>query len=227
MPSNRNLRIKKNAKLQALRFFWFGALCFTTNARLRSQLGRTCFPHKTGKSPKTNASPLRKALTEIEKGVGPALFALLVHAARGVVFGNDVCRARRYADHRRMRLNVVQNHAARADFRARAYRYVADKLCARADENAGTHLRVPVARLVASSAEGHLVQNRNVVFHYARFARHEGRRMVEQYARSESGRRMDVHGENLAAQALEVLRQVPPVVVPQPMRHAVDIIGCI
>ena len=82
-----------------------------------------------------------------------------------------------------------------------------------------------VARFVARPAEGYLVENRNVVLDDARFARHKRRCVVEHYSAAEARRRMDVHAENFARNALQIVRQSLAVGVPEPVRNAVGCYG--
>ena len=84
---------------------------------------------------------LRRDFPEVDRilrkrGVGEKkrrLLNALVHVGGGVFLGRRADPPRGDARNGRMRRDVVENYASRADFRAPAYCDIADELCARAD----------------------------------------------------------------------------------------------
>ena len=92
---------------------------------------------------------------------------------------------------------------------------------ARADQYAGADDRVPVAGVFPRAAQRHLVKDRDIVLDDRCLADDEGGRVVEQDATADARRRMDVGGENLGGNALQIKRQPAPPVPPQLVADAV------
>src|SRR5690554_69437 len=102
-------------------------------------------------------------------------------------------RARRIADHRRVRLNRMQHNAAGADLRAFAYLDVAKDLRPGADHHATADLRVAVAAFLAGTAQGHALENRNVVAHHGGLANDDTGAVVQHDAAADPAGRVDVY----------------------------------
>src|SRR4051794_26790351 len=102
-----------------------------------------------------------------------------------------------------MRRYVPQNDATGANFCPPPDLDIAQDLGARTDEHAAPHLRVPITRLLTRPAQRDFVQQRYVVFHDGGLADDDARAVVNQYARANPGRRMDVDPECLRDSILE------------------------
>ena len=79
--------------------------------------------------------------------------------------------------------------------------------------------------LLAGPPERHVLEHGDIVLHDRRRADHQARGMVEEDAPPDPRRRMDVGLEHLGRAALEVEREILPVVAPQPMGEPVGLDG--
>jgi hypothetical protein len=117
--------------------------------------------------------------------------------------------------------HVDEHQGPGPDLGAVADADVAEQDGAGADEHAVADLGVAVADGGAGAAQGDAVQDGDVAADAGRLAHHQARGVVEQHARPDGRRRVDVHVKHLRHPALHQKRQRLPVVLPQPVRHPV------
>ena len=96
---------------------------------------------------------------------------------------------------------------------------IAKDLGARANQNAMPDLRVAVAGFLACSSERNPLQDRHVVFDHCGLADYEPRRMIEEYALADPGRRIDVDREHGRRPTLQIEREVAPTRLEHGMRQ--------
>src|SRR5690606_17846569 len=106
--------------------------------------------------------------------------------------------------------NRLEHDGARRNARAGADLDIAKDLGAGADQHAVADLRMPVGALLAGTAECHAVQDRDIVADDGSLADDEPRRMIEEDAFADPGRRVDIRLENAGGPALQIQGKVPP-----------------
>ena len=90
-----------------------------------------------------------------------------------------------------------------------------------ADHGAPSDFRVPVAGFLAGAAQRDVLQDRDVILDDGGCPHHQPGRVVEEDPLPEAGRRVDVGLEDVGRTALQVEREIPAIVGPQPVRRPV------
>ena len=121
-----------------------------------------------------------------------------------------------------VRRDIVEHHAAGADLGTGADFDAAEDFRAGADQHAGADDRMAVAGFLAGAAERDFMEDRDIVLDDRGFTDDEGGGVVEQDAAADARGGMDVHGEDLAGDALQVEREPAAVVVPELVGDAVS-----
>ena len=124
-----------------------------------------------------------------------------------------------HARHAGMWGDVLQDNGASTNLGAFADGDVAEDLRAGADEHARTDLRVTVATGLAGATQGDLVEEGDVVGDDAGLAGDEAGGVVEQDADAEAGRGMDIDGEVLGDERLQVRGKLLPAGLPERVRQ--------
>ena len=119
----------------------------------------------------------------------------------------------------------MEHHGAGCDPRAMTHLDIAEDLGSGADEHAVADLGMTVAALLAGAAERHVLEHRHVVLDHRGRADNETCCVVEEDAATDPGRRMNIGLEHLRRPALEIEREILPVLAPQPMREPVGLDG--
>ena len=143
----------------------------------------------------------------------------VIHVERRGVDGGLADHDGGHAGHAGMGGDVLEDDGAGADLGAFADGDVAEDLGARADEHAGADLRVTVTAGLARAAEGDLMQERDVVGDDAGLAGDEASGVVEQDADAETGGGMDVDGEVLRDERLQVRGELLAAGLPERVRQ--------
>src|ERR1700691_2891729 len=84
-------------------------------------------------------------------------------------------------------------------------------------------LGMPVAGLLAGAAEGHALQNRNVVLDHRRLADHEAGCVIEKYTLADARGGVDVDPEHSRREALQAQGEIAPARLQEPMRQSVGL----
>src|ERR1035441_8445849 len=121
--------------------------------------------------------------------------------------------------------NGTQDNRTSGDPRESANLDVAEDLGSGADGRALPDLRMPISRFLAGSAQCHVMQQRDIVIDLGGLTDHQTGGMVQKDAPAQTGCRVDIGLKHLRGAALQVKRQVPLAVVPQPMRQAMRLDG--
>ena len=147
----------------------------------------------------------------------------LVHVEGGLGRFGAAHDVRGDAGDRVVRRYVVEHYAARADLCPFADADVAQNLCSRAYHHRLADFRMAVARLLAGAAEGHFVQERNVVLDDGGLADDEARGVVEQNALADFRGRMNIDREHFRHTVLQEVGKRFAAILPQPVRETVGL----
>ena len=123
--------------------------------------------------------------------------------------------------------HVREHHAAGADLRPGPDLDVAEQLRARADQHPGPDFGVPVAGLLPGAAQGHLVQDGDVVLDDRGLPHHHPGGVVDHDAPPDPRRGVDVHPVGVRHAALHEERGELAPVVPEPVGDAVRLEGVV
>jgi hypothetical protein len=119
--------------------------------------------------------------------------------------------------------NVTHYHSACADFCAVANVNVAEQLGVGTEHHSVSDFRMTVADFVTGTAEGHAVQETDVVADYGGFTDDNVCGVVNQETMTDFGGRMNVHAELAADDALEHLGRERTTFKPQGVSGAVSL----
>ena len=117
----------------------------------------------------------------------------------------------------------MQDDTTRTDLGVAADLNIAEHFCPSTQQHAVTHLRVPIATLLAGAAERHLVQDRNVIADNRSLADNETGTVVDEHAASDRYGGMDIDGKDFGDAALQEMRKLSPTIAPQPMADTVSL----
>src|SRR5262249_50992179 len=101
----------------------------------------------------------------------------------------------RHTRYRAARGHVVEHDRARGDARVLAHLDISQHLGAGADHHTAAYLRMAVAGLLARAAERHRMPHGDVILPHGGFADDNAVGVIDEYARTDLGRGMDVDGE--------------------------------
>src|SRR6266568_8882147 len=93
---------------------------------------------------------------------------------------------------------------------------IAEDLRASADQHAVANFRVPVARLLARAAEGHFLQDRDVILDQRSLAHDEPRGMIKKNSTSDAHGRIDIGLKHRRRAALEIISKILTPSAPEP-----------
>ena len=149
----------------------------------------------------------------------------LVHRPRRLGAGHLADGARRHASDRHLRRHRLEHDGAGRDAGAFADLDIAEDLGAGADQDAAADFRMAVAALLAGAAEGHVLQDGDVVLDQSRLADDDAGGMIDEDALAHAHRRVDVDLEHLRGPALQIKREVMAPGLTQPMGETVRLEG--
>lgn len=120
-----------------------------------------------------------------------------------------------------VRGDILKDDAAGTDFASLADPDIAEDFGTGADEDAGTDLGMAVAAGFPGTAKGDLMEEGDIVFDDGGFADDDAGGVVEENAGADAGGGVDIDGEDLGINALEVEGDLAASVVPEFMGDAV------
>src|SRR5579884_691820 len=127
-----------------------------------------------------------------------------------------------HTHHRGIRWHVAQHNGVGADLRAGAHGEAAQHLGARANRHTVFNGRMALARLFASAAQGHALQDRDVVANLGRFADDHTGTVVDEQAGADLGSRVNLDLGQEAVDLRQRASEDAAVVAIEPMSDAVQ-----